>query len=63
LQQQLLFKHNIFVLRIVNMTSREGNIGIDLREIVWEGLDWKLLAQGRDQWHAIMNLVMNLQVP
>jgi hypothetical protein len=26
----------------------EDNIGLDLREIEWEGLDWKCLAQDKD---------------
>jgi hypothetical protein len=29
----------------------EYNIGIDLREIGWEGVDWMHLTQDRDQWH------------
>jgi len=36
---------------------------MDLREIVWEGVEWMHLAQDRDQWQAFMNTVMNLQVP
>jgi hypothetical protein len=39
------------------------NIRIDLREIVWEGVDWMHLAQDRDQWWALVNMVMNLWVP
>jgi len=35
----------------------------DLKEIGWEGVDWILLAQNRDQWQAVVNTVMNLQVP
>jgi hypothetical protein len=27
----------------------EDNIRMDLREIVWEGMDWLYLAQDRDQ--------------
>jgi hypothetical protein len=34
-----------------------------LREIVWEGVDWIHLAQERAQWWALVNIVMNLQVP
>jgi hypothetical protein len=39
------------------------NIKIDLREIVWDGVDWIDLAQDRDQWRALVNTVMNLQLP
>jgi hypothetical protein len=33
---------------------------MDLREIGWEGMDWMHLAQGRGQWWAVVNMVMNL---
>jgi hypothetical protein len=36
------------------------NIKIDLRDIGWGGMDWIDLAQDRDQWRALMNIVMNL---
>jgi hypothetical protein len=39
------------------------NIKMDLREIEWDGMDWIDLAQDRDQWIALVNTVMNLQVP
>jgi hypothetical protein len=39
------------------------NIKMDLTEIVWGGIDWIDLAQDRDQWRALVNMVMNLQVP
>jgi hypothetical protein len=39
------------------------NIKMDLREIGWDGLDWIDLAQDRDQWRALVNTVINLQVP
>jgi hypothetical protein len=35
----------------------------DLREIVWEGVNWIHLAQDREQWWALVNTVMNLRVP
>jgi hypothetical protein len=41
----------------------EDNIGMDFREIGWEGVDWSHLAQDRDQWQALVNTVMNLRVP
>jgi hypothetical protein len=39
-----------------------GNIKTDLREIGWYGMDWMDLAQNRDQWRALVNMVMNLMV-
>jgi hypothetical protein len=40
-----------------------NNIKMDLGEIGWDGSDWTELAQDRDQWRALVNTVMNLQVP
>jgi hypothetical protein len=39
------------------------NIEMDLREIGWDGVDWIGLAQDRDKWRALVNAVMNVQVP
>jgi hypothetical protein len=39
------------------------NIKMDLRETGWDGMDWTDLAQNRDKWRAIVNMVMNPQVP
>jgi hypothetical protein len=36
---------------------------MDLREIGWGGMDWIDLAEDRDQWRALVNMVMNLSVP
>jgi hypothetical protein len=33
-----------------------------LREVGWNGMDWIDQAQDRDQWRALVNTVMNLQV-
>jgi hypothetical protein len=41
----------------------EDNIKMDLREIGWSSVDWIDLAQGRDQWWALVNMVMNPRVP
>jgi hypothetical protein len=40
-----------------------GNIKIDLKETGWYGMDWINLAQDRDQWRALVNMVMNPWVP
>jgi hypothetical protein len=39
------------------------NIKMDLRDIGLDGMDWIDLAQNRDRWRALVNMVMNLQVP
>jgi hypothetical protein len=39
------------------------NIKIYLRETGWGGMDWINLAQDRDQWRALVNMIMNLQIP
>jgi hypothetical protein len=36
------------------------NIKMDLREIEWSGMDWIELVQDRDQWRALVNIIMNL---
>jgi hypothetical protein len=39
------------------------NIKMDLGEIEWGGVDWISLAQDRDKRRALVNSVLNLQVP
>jgi hypothetical protein len=39
------------------------NIEMDLRVIEWGGMEWSDLARDRDQWSALVNMVMNLRVP
>jgi hypothetical protein len=34
-----------------------------LREIGWDGVDWIDMAQDSDQWKALVNTVLKLQVP
>jgi hypothetical protein len=35
------------------------NIKMDLGEIGWSDVDWIGLAQDRDKWRALVNVVMN----
>jgi hypothetical protein len=37
------------------------NIKMDLREIGWGGMDSIDLAQDRDYWRVLVNMVMNLR--
>ena len=39
------------------------NIRINFQEVGCGGMDWIKLAQDRDIWWALVNTVMNLQVP
>jgi hypothetical protein len=39
------------------------NIKMDPREMGWVSMDRINLAQDRDRWRALVNTVMNLQVP
>jgi hypothetical protein len=41
----------------------DDNIQMDLREIGWGGMDRIDVVQDRDQWRAVVNTVMNLQIP
>jgi len=35
---------------------------MDLKETGWEVMDWIHLAQDRDQWQALVDMVINLWV-
>jgi hypothetical protein len=39
------------------------NIRMDLGEVGWGDVDWIGLAQDRNRWRAVVNSVLNLQVP
>jgi hypothetical protein len=39
------------------------NIRMDLGEVGWGDVDWTGLAQDRNRWRALVNLVLNLRVP
>jgi hypothetical protein len=36
---------------------------MDVKEIGWEVMDWVNLAQDRDKWQAVVNMVMYFQLP
>ena len=42
---------------------REDNIKMDIQEVGCGGMTWIELAQAKDRWQALVNAVMNIQVP
>jgi hypothetical protein len=45
------------------MCRWKGNIIIDLKETEWKGMSWVNLAQARDKWRVLVNMVTNVYVP
>jgi hypothetical protein len=41
----------------------EDNIKMNLQEVGCGSMDWIELAQDKDRWRAVVNVVMNLWVP
>jgi hypothetical protein len=41
----------------------EDNIKMGLQEVGWGGMDWIDMAQDRDRWWAVVNVVLNVWVP
>jgi hypothetical protein len=41
----------------------EDGIRMDLREIGWMGANWIQLAQDRNKWQTLVNMVISIWVP
>jgi hypothetical protein len=44
------------------MRRWENNIKMSIQEVGCGGMDWIDLAQDRDRWRTVVNVVMNLRV-
>jgi hypothetical protein len=42
---------------------RRWAVNNTIREIVWDGVDWIDMAKDREQWRALVNMLLNLRVP
>jgi hypothetical protein len=40
---------------------REDDIKVDIREVVWGGMGWIVVAANMDRWRALVNVLMNLR--
>ena len=38
----------------------EGNINMDLQDVIWASMDWVDLVQDRNRWRALVNAAMNI---
>jgi hypothetical protein len=47
----------------IDYGETKSDIKMEPREIGRSGMDWIDVSQGRDQWRALVNKVMNLRVP
>jgi hypothetical protein len=60
---RLLVRKPEGIIIIIIIIIIMDNIKMDLREIRWGRVDCIGFAQDRDKWRALVNVVMNLQVP
>jgi hypothetical protein len=71
IKNQILYLNVTMKFKFVIITHMSGrprrrwldNIKMDLGERGWDGRDLIELAQDRDQWRALVNMVMNLRIP
>jgi hypothetical protein len=49
--------------RVRPSRRREDNIKTNLQQIRWESVNSSNIAQDREMWRALLNAVINIQVP
>ena len=55
--------YRVLVGKCQRRARRKWEDKIDLQEVGLMGMDWIDLAQDRDRWLALVNVVMNIQLP
>jgi hypothetical protein len=60
-----MYVERIVAYRVLVWKPEEKRDHLDLQEVGWwwGGMDWIDLAEDRDRWRALVEVVMNLQVP
>jgi hypothetical protein len=59
----LIHVKKYWLLKVYLLEFDTGLLEMDLLMIDWSGVDWIGLAQDRDKWKGLLNVVMNLRVP
>jgi hypothetical protein len=62
---EIRYSHRIVCEKPLGRPRRkcEDSIKMDFVEMVWEGVDWIHLAQDRDRWRVLVNMVINFRFP
>jgi hypothetical protein len=56
-------KRNVYIILVEKLEDLDIGWRIILKEIKWDGMNWIYLVHNRNQWRALVNMVMNLQAP
>jgi hypothetical protein len=56
-------ERNAYRILVAKPDVAGDNIKMDLRDIGWHGINWIHMAQDRNQWRALENMVMNFWGP